>query len=652
VNFEDKEGNYTMKNKKLIIVISMVMCASIISFIPVNKNVHAKEKISQPQSIKENSCFALDKQIVKAWRDLNLTGLTTGYLYPAKENNKWGFIDSRGKYKILPKYDFVTLFSPSGIAVVGSFDKGKNHISAKIINKNGGIVLDGILIDGYVASFPDNNNFFDNYFDVFKLKIGKSVIVNHTGKIIYSTMEELGSYSEGFVAEGNSAYIDVSKLIEGKTNYRIKMTKKYNHIGNFSHEYAELDTNDEKIEYIDENGKIYKNKPKGYVDTTNESEYLSDGMHYGFYTCNQELLDDGYKINKKEDSESTGAGISTLGGKELLSAKYGGIKYLGEGMFAIGWNTGFSEYHKNECEFIFDARKIKLYKVHFYMLQRYCNGVATASNLTSSFFIDREGKRVREYPTFDKVGKLTRIGGLIMHSVHGKVSYYLKSGAVIYLEKNSRTILSGKIGYNSVSTYKRYDFGLEYPQLFGIANTSAQGRINDSVKKMNEEIFKIISKDESGEDYDVYYDQLDVSLIGNLLMVKYRVITNGGGTLCLPYIMSKYYDVRTGQTYELSAMFKKGTSYKKELVTMVAELYDHKKLLELLWSKGDLNELKDYLLDGNFYIDKAGIIISEFPDGSTNHLISYEELKIPYSHIISMINTKSELWNSFKKATK
>jgi hypothetical protein len=64
-----------------------------------------------------------------------------------KEDNKWGFIDSSGKYKILPEYDYVTLFSPSGIAVVGSFNKEINHISAEIINKNGDVVLDGILID-------------------------------------------------------------------------------------------------------------------------------------------------------------------------------------------------------------------------------------------------------------------------------------------------------------------------------------------------------------------------------------------------------------------------------------------------------------------------------------------------------------------------
>ena len=59
-----------------------------------------------------------------------------------------------------------------------------------------------------------------------------------------------------------------------------------------------------------------------------------------------------------------------------------------------------------------------------------------------------------------------------------------------------------------------------------------------AVKEMNEEIFKIISKDEISKDYDVYYDQLDVSLNGNLLMVKYTVITNGGGTLYIPDIMT------------------------------------------------------------------------------------------------------------------
>lgn len=159
---------------------------------------------------------------------------------------------------------------------------------------------------------------------------------------------------------------------------------------------------------------------------------------------------------------------------------------------------------------------------------------------------------------------------------------------------------------------------------------------------MNEELFNRIKGFEVGY-YDVYFYQVDISLNGNLLKVKYRAHTNGGGSLRVPYIMTSYYDIRTGEKYEIGSMFKKDIHYKAYLVTKVTQLYEQKDLLKLMWAEDDISEFKTSLIDSEFYIGEDEIIITEFPDGSSNQLICYEELKVPYSEIMDSINTESEL---------
>lgn len=641
-----------MKRRKIFIISFLVIVLfAVIVIFEAKINKHTQ------------STFELDKRAEIAWRKLSSVDKPIkGYLYPAKVNNKWGFIDSNGKFKISPQFDYVTLFSISGTAVVGNFNKRKTYISAKIINKKGNTVLNGICLDKYESSFsfPDYNIFFNNYFDTFKMLNNKNVIVNQKGKVIYTTNKKLWGYSEGFVAEGNSAYIDVSKLIEGKKDFKIKLAKKYERLNNFYHSYAELDISDYKSEYINKDGKIFTKKPKDYVDEILDyDDYIDDDFHSDFYTLNNELADDGYKILKKKDGNEKKFGIADIHGNIVLPVKYeeysNDIKYLGEGMFAIGSLTpSWEKYRKIRCTSIFDAKSRKIYKADYYSIQRYYGGVAAVIDydLKTSFFIDRHGKKAKGYHVFQQVGPLMKIGGLIMQNVHGKVSYYLKNGTKIYSEKDPIINVNGKIRYASVSTYRRYDFGLAYPRFFGLSSSSAQNRINYSAEKMNKEIFDSIMEDNKIYDYSVSYADLNVSLNKNLLLVKYSASTNGGGTLTIPYIRLNYYDIRNGQSYDLSSMFKKGIEYKKEIVERVFKLYSHKSLLNLLWFKEDknLNEVKEYLLDGNFYITKHGIVIAEFPDGSSNHLISCQKIMVPYSKLNDIIDTKSELWNSFNKS--
>lgn len=640
-----------MRKRKIVIISFItIMLFAVIVILAIKINKHTQ------------SAFELDKRAEIAWRRISSVDKPIkGYLYPAKINNKWGFIDSNGKFKISPQYDYVTLFSVSGTAVVGKFNKRKTYISAKIINKKGYTVLNGICLDKYDSSlsFPNYNQFFNDYFNTFKMINNKNVIVNQKGKVIYTTNKKLWGYSEGFVAEGNSAYIDVSKLIEGKKNFKIKLAKKYKILNNFYHNYAELDIDNYKSEFINEDGKIFTKKPRDYVDEILDyDDYINDDFHGDFYALNNELADDGYKILKKKDRNETKFEIADAHGKVLLPVRdeeySNDIKYLGEGMFAIGLLTpSWEKYRATRCTSIFDAKSRKIYKTDYYNIQRYYGGVAAVvdSDLKTCFFIDRRGKKAKGYPIFKQVGPLMKIGGLIMQNVHGKVSYYLKNGTKIYSEKDPIINVNGKIRYTAVCTYRRYDFGLAYPKFFGLNNLTAQNKINYSSEKLNKEIFNSIMEDDKIYDYSVSYANLNVSLNNNLLLVKYTVSTNGGGTLTLTYIRSNYYDIRNGQSYDLSSMFKKGIDYKKAIVERVFKLYSHKNLLKLLWDKraGTLNEVKEYLLDGNFYITKHGIIIAEFPDGSSNHLISQNEVNVPYSKLKDIIDTKSPLWNSFKR---
>ena len=626
----------------LVFFLLLSGCNSSVFYTP-NAKPTTLESTNPPQSTAFETLMNMDAKSEKAWRDLRSQEPANGYLYPAKVNAKWGFINSSGKFVIKPKYDWVNAFNPSGTTVVGNLQKNGKKILAKMIDQNELTVLDNIQLDSYYCDYPSaifDSPLYINYYEPFQLQNGSYVVADQTGKVVYSSKSELSDYGEGFVVEGETAYVDLGKSIQYNQPGKLTVPKKFrNFIQPFDHGYGKVSNEDGSIEaWIDRNGTVLTKRPAIFGNTDSDEiddrSIVYDGLQYD--------SDDIDGVLKKDEYSKFPSGYQF---------------YLGEGVFVVDRYSGLSEediatgYHSkgDYVGRVLNAKTGIKSKLNVYLYQRFFNGAAAATDYKKSFFVNPDGKKASGYPVFDKVGELIKIGSLIMQNVHGRLTYHTMDGKSVFAQKDERNLLKGMFGYVSVDTYRSYDFGVDYPCFFGPGNKTVEEKLNKVAKKMNDDLYKEVLKERKMDGYEVVYPSLGVMLRDNLLFIEYNFSMNGGGTLHIPYTSSKYFDIRTGEIYNVGSMFKDPKTFKKALVDKAFELYSKKKLKSLMWFDTiSLNEIKDYLLDGEFFIYKDGIYITEFADGSSNHLISFEKVKIPFSKIRTLINYDSKLWNSFK----
>ena len=253
----------------------------------------------------------------------NVLGYSEGmYCVSVKKDGKekWGFLNSFGKFAIEPKYDKAMLFSED-FAMVYEFSPSQGTtISISVLDKNGKVINSEELIDalpfsegcayantrtgksGYINSLGD---FVINLKELVGAKFSEGLAVvtnydmnagyiNKKGELVIPVQfESAGGFSEGFApVNKNSKYSYINKLGE------IKIDGKYDFAHNFKEGRAfvgDLYPKSFKTYWglIDTSGKMLKDYSFLFAwDFSEGVAAVQDSLHWGFIDKSAN-----YKIN-------------------------------------------------------------------------------------------------------------------------------------------------------------------------------------------------------------------------------------------------------------------------------------------------------------------------------------------------------------------
>lgn len=504
-------------------------------------------------------------------------------LYPAyrleDDEMKFGYIDITGNYIISPAFDTATAFH-DGVAVV---------------------TLDG-----------------------------KNLVIDTEGKIIYSNSTTLSEFCNGTAIFSDSS---TDSILYGfiDTSGQAIIEPKYKYVENFrSDNTAYVITSDDTYALIDKTGNILES----YVKTKDigANEIFQDG--YLIYT---------ETIKGKNNQSYNGYGVKNIRGEVLIKPEYSNIRYLGEGCFAAT-KPGL-EYHETfySKEALINYTGAQLTEYSFYDLSYIYNGVISATDETSTFFIDIEGNRMTNQPEFEGIGTLKSYGDVIEAYVDGQ-RFYCTNNKIIFWQEDQTYDLSESL---TVSTrkYRPNRFALvNYPYIEGIENPEIKDAINVALESIFTDPRKEIAVEPITEIRDVY----SAKLLGNLLIVERSGYDyTFGAAHGNPFDFYYYIDIRTGVFYKFKDLFIEGKDYAIKINDMISSEV-----------KKDLTSEQPRFFDGDagfkgiseeplFILDKDAVTIYFTPYEIAPYASGFPEFLIPFADIASFINKNGDFWNSF-----
>ena len=205
------------------------------------------------------------------------------------EDEKYGYINTKGEVVVEPQYKLASRFS-EGLAGVRDAESDL----CGFINKKGKLVIECL--------YTEANLFKDGY---ARVSVQGSIgYINKKGEFVLRTSLKADEFSEGYARYTNDEKLFGFINMSGKEVIECK----YSFAGPFSNERALVYTTDEKVGYIDTNG--------NYAVEPMYELFYSEGTGAGF-----SFSSDGYVIVLKGEK----FGVVDKNGKVILDCIYEGL---------------------------------------------------------------------------------------------------------------------------------------------------------------------------------------------------------------------------------------------------------------------------------------------------------------------------------------
>lgn len=567
-------------------------------------------------------------------------------LYPAykKEGNqkKWGYLGNDGSFIIEPNFELTEEFNEKGL--------GKIYLEGKIglIDKNGAIVLEpvydaiGDMEEGVLSAVKG-----DRYY-----------ILDMMGNELFSSKEYvfLGVSSDQYIVAAEEDKDGNVKMGYINKNGKVLIEPKYSEAWNFKNNRALVKTeNDQKL-IIDKNGDIIKKLKYENVlpDDENKTFVFSDENNlFGYLDENGDILveprfknafhfKDGMAIvSFDDDSNDSGKwGVIDISGKFVLKPDFTYISYLGEGLFAVSKDKiEGSEIYAKKAIINKDGEQLTDFK-YYNVGDKIENGYISVSDNKKTFFIDIEGKKVSDLPEIEGVGHITLKDSIIKASIDDRLSYYNKSGKVIWKEDNTY-----KLKDNILIKENKYNptlgLSIYYPKLENLENKKVEEKINNQLYKLfiNNMVDKVKEEEKNTTvkiDYKIkiYNDLLIVQKnCFNCKMIDEKII---------PTEETYHIDLNTGNLYELKNLFKPNVNYVKRLTDIIRNEMEEK------GGEGEyfLEEFSGIKEEQNFILFKDYLQLYFYPSEVGSHTDGFPRFNIPYEEINDILDTDSSFWKA------
>ena len=570
-------------------------------------------------------------------------------LYPALKNTKngaiYGYINNKGEYVIEPKFE-------------GAYDFNENCVAIVIKDNKYGVI--DLLGEYKIYTIYDSISNFRESRAVYS-KDGSMGIIDEDGNVI--TKKEYGIVGEfhdhravvGDSKSGNYKYGYIDR--EGKELIHLKFER----ADDFKDDIALVKVKDNEYSLIDKEGKVL-NSYKHYL----VSQY-GDGLMmfsekidgpYGYidiegneiitprFTSTSEFVD-GIAIVSVEENYNGPYGVINKKGEYVLTPIFSEIRYLGENRLALGMPIGKplgdDKFIAPSIFAIGDTNGNILTQFKYYAVGNYDKGVTYASNNTSTFFIDKNGKVINTLPKVKGSGELMIKDDIIYANIDYSPYYLTRSGKLIY-KPNDEIILDYVYSVIKEKYKPNFIFLIYIPQIKGIKNRKVEKKVNSKLKTLS--YFKPFAEDQishSINENDVldysYYGTFEVTffkkniLILSLTGYYYPLgAAHGLSSKITPVI-----NLDTGEFYSLEDLFNPNSDWKNRLDSIIQKMIDKEPQYEYVYKDG----FKGIDEGQNFYIDDNNLYIYFQPYDIGPYAAGFIIFKIPFSLIQDIMVNKN-----------
>lgn len=564
-------------------------------------------------------------------------------LYPAQVSHfgdqKWGYIDSRGEFILKPVYSQAGLFQSNGLAAAGTNER------VGLIDKNGRYVVEPVY--SYIGEFLDG-------LAVAQDSKGSRVI-DEKGKVLSDTYDFIGSYSDGRAVFYKNSGGD--KLLYGylDTAGNVAIEPKYDSANDFNEGTAVVGITNGKFALIDRNGGEIKTYDYSYVGSMSDglmpfrekqdgkSGYINENGTVAigpkFYYAGD--FKDGVAIvDAREDVAAGKYGLIDKKGGYIIKTEYNDMLDLGEGMLAVGVAINGDYPFIGSRYAVADKTGKILTDFIYYGIDKFNNGIASAFDNTTTFFIDKTGKRIESLPSVKGTGSLSVFGSLVKADVDKRLEYLDTAGKVIFKPSDHIKLKNGVV-VSEIKYRPNRNYLVYYPVLSGLASQDAEISANRKLAAMsvNTGISPIADLDYSYEgDFTIgFYAK-------NLLVLEMTAYNYPfGAAHGMPVEKYAHVDIKTGGFYELKNLFRNNSDYVKVLSDIIRNQIVKNGEKMGIWS----DSYKGINPDQPFYITKDALKIYFEPYEIAPYAAGFPTFSIPYGEIMDIINTDGSFWRSF-----
>lgn len=551
-------------------------------------------------------------------------------LYPAYINaiggKIWGYINKLGKFIIKPQYDFASDFY-NECAIVSS-----NNLFALVDTLGDSIIEPSYSSMAFINEFRISANSDEGI-----------VVLDDKGKVISKTYTYIGTFHNNLAVVANKDFnygyintegIEVIPLIYQEANDFVKQKAIVKENGNYK--------------LINEFGNtlmIYDYYFVGYYNEGLMAFIKSQNEFYGYINESGEVVikpqftdvaafKNKYAIINIEKNSKNNYGLINELGEVIIPLKYNNIIDLGENRFALGKAIQEKNPYLGSVYAISDESGHVLTDFIYDEIYGYKNHKASATKSSKTFFIDLNGKQIKNLPIVDGYGSLKIKKSLVLAQVD-YVTYYIdKLGNIINYPNYIISINDNvDVIINKYEPNKNYL--VYYPQF---ENIMIHANTNELLKKLS-----LIRPIPFQRTYQYYGNFIIIFIEKDLIEIKFDGYKyNFGAAHGRSYRQYAHINLINGDFYHLKDLFKANTDY-LQLLTKLIETQ----------MKDDNNNY--YLPDSDLTIDDDQLfyVTSEFihlfyaPYEITAYAAGYPEFIIKFNEIDDIINKNSDFWNSF-----
>ena len=558
------------------------------------------------------------------------------YLFPAEVKeiggSKWGYINEKGNFVLLPKFEMAHDFQENGLAIVQL-----NNLTG-IINS-----------DGYFIVKP-------KYDTISPFSEGRATVIDREGfKVIDENGKEItskgysfiGDYQEGRAVAANTN--EQGDYLYGYLNRRGKevIPLSYESASDFQDGKALVKIKGGSYALIDLTGKVFNSYTYPFVDDYGEGMLAfreSNDGKWGYMDESGKVII-GQKFTGTQPFEEGRAivhtsdlsGLIDQEGQYIIKPQYNLLLNLEEGQFALGKAIDPKRPYAGSKYAIADS------DAHIYTgfilngVTPYKDGIASAYNDEMTFFIDKRGQRVDHLPKVNGSGSLTIEKSLIKGDIDLRILYFDKKGKVIW-KQNTIIPLNDDYSVIEVKFKPNIDYLVYYPQLKGIEN---QDSVNQTLKDLSgvKPILGHTALDSS------YTGDFDVSFYKNNLAV---IEINGydypfGAAHGMPVKKYAHVDLKSGKFYQLKDLFKPEADYVKVISEIIGDQIKNDDQYSYIFP----DEYKGIKADQPFFICENELSVYFVPYEIAPYAAGFPTFTILFNELNTIINLRGEFWRSF-----